>query len=194
MNRDYTVWLTGRDPCRNGISKCPALMGNLQRVDVNVAALLAYSLCDPKLLRSVWTNQRGILPGEFRQRLRQLLQPAVVCKAAIVDCRVGPENELETANLARRYWARGCWDRGRPARIGCHGIRLRGNSLRRQSCARHKAIVHTLAPPGLKVGSWGSNLRGCSCCLLTASCCCLLPPSFFRRRLFAVCCLLFADC
>src|SRR4029077_20206469 len=109
MNRDHAIRLTRRDPGRNHLGKRPALMGDLQRVDMNVAALLADGFGNPKLLRSVWTNQRGIVPGEFRQRLRQLLQPAVVCETTVVDCRVGSEHQFECA--ARRSWRATCyWD------------------------------------------------------------------------------------
>ena len=92
MNRDHVVWLPGGDPRRHGVFDSSSLMSDLDRVDVNVAALFADSFFESQLLGSVWTNQRGIVPGHFRQRLRQLLQPTVVCKATIVNCRIGSED------------------------------------------------------------------------------------------------------
>ena len=70
-------------------------MRDLQRVDVNVAAFFADSFFEAQLLRGVRTNERGVVPGQFRKRLRQFLQPAVVGKATVVDCRVGAEDNLE---------------------------------------------------------------------------------------------------
>ena len=46
-------------------------------------------------------DERGVVPRQLRQRLRQLLQPGVVGEAAVVDARVGPEDDLEALRLRR---------------------------------------------------------------------------------------------
>ena len=40
-------------------------------------------------------DERGVVPGQLGERLRQLLQPAVVGEAAVEDGRVGAEDDLE---------------------------------------------------------------------------------------------------
>ena len=40
-------------------------------------------------------DQRRVVPGELRQRLRQLLQPRVVGETAVVDAGIGPEHDFE---------------------------------------------------------------------------------------------------
>ena len=96
MQGDNAVGMARRDPGRNGFTDRPPCVNDLQGVDVDVAALFANRLIDPQLLCGVWTNQRGIVPGNFRQRLRQFLQPAVVGKTAVVDCWVRAEDNLES--------------------------------------------------------------------------------------------------
>ena len=67
------------------------------RVDESLAAfffLFVIRFRQAKSFRSVGTDERDIVPGEFRQRLWQLLQPAVVREAAVEDRRVGAEDEF----------------------------------------------------------------------------------------------------
>ena len=42
-------------------------------------------------------DQRGVVPRQLRQRLRQFLQPGVVREAAVVDARIGTEHDFEPA-------------------------------------------------------------------------------------------------
>ena len=50
--------------------------------------------------RAAADEQRGVVPGELRQRLGQLLQPAVVGVAAVVDTGIGPEDDLAVPRRA----------------------------------------------------------------------------------------------
>ena len=49
-------------------------------------------------------NDRRIVPAQVRDRLGQLLQPAHIVPAAVVDIRIGPEDDFERI-LRRRAWA-----------------------------------------------------------------------------------------
>ena len=50
-----------------------------------------------QFLRSLWTDQRGVVPGELGNRLGQFLQPAVVGKAAVVNARIRTEDEFDVS-------------------------------------------------------------------------------------------------
>ena len=62
-----------------------------------------------QILRSLGADQRGIIPGKFRDRFRQFLEPAIIGEASIVDTGIGPEEELDFIKRARlrRRKARG---------------------------------------------------------------------------------------
>jgi len=66
---DDAVGMTRRDPGGNGFADRSSCVSDLQSVDVNIAAFFADCLVNPELLRSIRTNQRSIVPGNFRQRL-----------------------------------------------------------------------------------------------------------------------------
>src|SRR4051812_26090243 len=61
-----------------------------------IAQLDQVSVLEPLLLGSRHAHPRARVPRDLRDRLGQLLQPAVVREAAIPDGRVGAENDLET--------------------------------------------------------------------------------------------------
>jgi hypothetical protein len=46
-------------------------------------------------LRGGGRHQRGVVPGELRERAGQLEQPAVVRELAVEDVGIGPEGELD---------------------------------------------------------------------------------------------------
>src|SRR6266511_2377049 len=57
-------------------------------------------------LCSFWTYEHGIVPGQLRQRFRQLLQPTVVGKTAVKKRRVGLKRNFQGV-LRRALRARG---------------------------------------------------------------------------------------
>ena len=84
-------------------------------------------------------NDGGVVPAQIRNRLGQLLQPAHIRPAAVVDIRIGPEDDLE--RILRR--GRGNRSLERRART-----RLRGLVVGR---AVDPALVQRLPPARLKV-------------------------------------------
>jgi len=56
-----------------------------------------------KTIRRGWRDQRGVVPRQLRQRLRDLLQPGVVRKAPVVNGRVGSEDDFEALAPAANY-------------------------------------------------------------------------------------------
>ena len=92
-----------------------AAVAELDDVAVTQAALVGQALGNP----------RGRVPGQLRERLRQLLQPAVVREAAVPDGGIGPEDDLESAGLRRR--------RALGGRRRCGGC---GSRLARRGCGR----------------------------------------------------------
>ena len=70
---------------------------NVDDVRINLAVLAATPgdvVRQLQLLRRLGADQRGIVPGELGDRLRQFLQPAVIGEAPVVDARIGAEEEL----------------------------------------------------------------------------------------------------
>ena len=53
------------------------------------------------------THQRGVVPRQFRYRLRQFLQPAVIREAPVINRGIRPENKFEFS--ARRGLGGGNW-------------------------------------------------------------------------------------
>ncbi len=86
-HRDYIVRLPRLDPTGNR-QLAPAM---LQLDDVGVLPSF-----NSELLRGVWTHPRRSVPCELRQRLWQLLQPAVVREAPVVDMRITTDDEFIT--------------------------------------------------------------------------------------------------
>src|SRR5207249_8681531 len=70
---------------------------------------------DPEAGRRRGTEVQGVVPGHLRQRLRQLLEPAVVGESAVVDRRVWAEVQLERrfAPARRRAGLTDCLGRPR---------------------------------------------------------------------------------
>src|SRR5882724_3124877 len=100
MNRDYIVRLAGHDPRRQRLTDRAASELQLDQIDIGFAAFLSFLVIlrrDAQLLRRVRTDQSDVVPGDFRQRLWQLLQPAIVREAAVVDGWIGAEDEFEGA-------------------------------------------------------------------------------------------------
>src|SRR5262249_12299486 len=108
MNRRATVRVTGRDP--DGREQFAPLVLQLDDVNQRLAVLAAAPrnlMIQVESFRRRGADLDWVAPGEFRQRLGQFLQPAVVREAAVVDCRVGAANDFERGPLARRIgWAR----------------------------------------------------------------------------------------
>ena len=135
----------------------------------------------PSCFGGVWTDQRHVVPGDFRQRLGQFLQPAVVGEATVVDCWIGAENNFESAGAVTDCWPLD----GRRSR--CAGI-TRGanrNCLRGQRSVRNEPIVQTLAPPRSS-----KSVAGVAAGLACAVCSCRLPlpPAFWLLRLLSAAC------
>src|SRR6185295_1603590 len=60
--------------------------------------------------RRCGTHQHGVVPGQFGERLRQLLKPPVVRKAAINDRRIWPINNFQRRGIfSRGTAARALW-------------------------------------------------------------------------------------
>src|SRR5258708_32853196 len=97
MNSDHIIRLTRHDPYRNILADRLVAMRQLDRVDVSFAAFLVLLVIlrrDAELLRSVRADQRDVVPGNFGERLGQLLQPAVVREAAVIDGWIRAKDEF----------------------------------------------------------------------------------------------------
>ena len=55
---------------------------------------------EPNLLRGRRADHRGVVPGDARDGLGSLLQPAVVRVFAVADRRIGAENDFERVGIA----------------------------------------------------------------------------------------------
>jgi hypothetical protein len=98
-----------------------------------VAQLDDVAVLEPVLLGEPRAHPGRRIPRELRHRLRQLLEPAVVGKAAVPDGRIRPEDDFE-APLGGRLNA--C---GRDVRFGRERLRWRDGRLRcRASCGRRR--------------------------------------------------------
>ncbi len=102
LNCDHSIGLTRRNPRWNGRRDRSSAMTDPERVNVNVASLLTNLFDDAELAGSVRADQRCVVPRDFRQRLRQLLQPAIVREAAVEDARIGSEDDLKALTLRIR--------------------------------------------------------------------------------------------
>ena len=118
-------------------------------------------------------DQRGVVPGELGERLRQLLQPGVVGEAAVVDARIGPEDDFEP--LRRRCAAlrracrlhrhrlrreRGVRHRRRRAASGASRDRMPRSRLRRQRRHRRRRAP-AAAPARGRRAAWRAAGRRC---------------------------------
>ncbi len=98
MNRHDIVGLAGHDPRRQGFADRSAVEFQFDLIDHRLAAFLVLLVIlqrDAELLRAVRAYHRDVVPGNFRQRLWQLLQPAIVREAAVKDGWVGAEDQFE---------------------------------------------------------------------------------------------------
>ena len=127
----YTVTASATCPgcTHTAASSVPALPRDLD----------AIAVADLQLRRRRGRDQHGVVPGDLRERLRQLLQPAVVREAAVVDRRIGCERDF----VARRDCGR---TRTRPAR----GRRPRSSAAARCRRSRRRAApaARTSRTPG----------------------------------------------
>src|SRR5207244_2677175 len=82
------------------------------------------------------------VPGQLRQRLGKLLEPAVVGETAVVNRRVGAENNFQSPQ--------GAANAGSAFPVG-----LQGYALDRQTRAGDHAIVQGSPPPGFEVAAKG---------------------------------------
>src|SRR5258708_2475207 len=95
MNSDHIVGLAGHDPRGDYFANRPAVEFQFDLIDVSFAAFLSFVVIlriDAEFLRRVRTDQSDVVPGDFRQRLWQLLQPAIVREAAVIDGWIGAED------------------------------------------------------------------------------------------------------
>ncbi len=77
-----------------------AAIANLDDRTVNLPALAAREVgarASADACHRCRADEHRVVPREMRERLRQLLQPAVVVEAAVEDRRIGPERDLDTA-------------------------------------------------------------------------------------------------
>src|ERR1043165_1090429 len=125
MNRDDTVGLARQDEDGDGFFRRAPLQGEPEDFGAHLAALgrdavdalgrvpggrAVGRVADAERFRRGRADDGDVVPGELRQGLRQLLKPAVVGEATVVDGRVCAEDYLEVARAAARQ------RRGRAAR------------------------------------------------------------------------------
>src|ERR1039458_6551336 len=92
----------------------------------------------PLLLGGVRADQNSVVPTEVRDRLRGLLEPAIVGPAAVVDHRVATEDDLHRFAIAVVVARRDVSTLGRDA--------LRGGC-----CVGYETIVQRLAPLSFEI-------------------------------------------
>ena len=92
-------------------------------------------------------HQRSVVPGRFGRGLGEFLQPTIICKAPVVDCRIGPEDKFQFARLWRRRWRH------------TRRAELRGNGNWSKRRARDQAIVQRLAPILFSVAATQNRLH-----------------------------------
>src|SRR2546427_13094079 len=102
----------------------PAAVADLEHVADDLSVLAARegrSLVPADLRRSRRTDDDRVVPGQLRDRLRQLLQPAVVREAAVEGRRIVAERTFESSGwgLGAGAWGLGArgWTRRRPADV-----------------------------------------------------------------------------
>ena len=77
-------------------SACPGMIQAGSCTDLApIAQLDDVFVLDAEPLCQGRAQERGIVPRELRERLGQLLEPAVIGPPAVPDRRVGPEDDLE---------------------------------------------------------------------------------------------------
>src|SRR6476660_3727092 len=89
-----------------------------------LAAVNADMLCNPELFRQLGTYEDGVIPSQFCDRLRKLLQPTVVRKTTVENSRIGCKSDFQLGRC------RGRLRNARfPSRIDCQtGPRLGGSA------------------------------------------------------------------
>src|SRR5438132_9701963 len=94
MNCDHIIRLARHYPRRQRLADCASIQRQLNLIYKGLATLLVLIVIlrvQAELLRGIRTDERDIVPSQFRQRLWQFLQPAVVTEAAVVDGWIGTE-------------------------------------------------------------------------------------------------------
>ncbi len=136
VQRDRPIRLARHDPQRHD----QAVAVDRQRGGVDLDAVDdRLPVADAERLRGARADVGDVVPANLVERLGQLLQPAVVGEAAVVDRRVGVEGDLEPGRLGL--------GRRRSDRAG--GQRHR---LRRERAAGNVAVVQHAPPELLEAG------------------------------------------
>ena len=127
------------------------MSGDDQRAASDLAAadidLDSVALSHAELLGGGEAHQHSVVPAQVRDLLGQLLQPAIVREAAVVERGIGPEENLDST-------LRGLLTGGDPSSRGSrghNGSSRRRRRLRREGCAIDPAIVQRLTPRGVEV-------------------------------------------
>src|ERR1017187_9905755 len=92
----------------------------------------------PLLLGGVRANQNSVVPTEVRDRLRGLLEPAIVGPTAVVDHRVATEDDLHRLAIT-------------PVVARLDVPTLGGDALRPQRRVGYETIVQRFAPLGFEI-------------------------------------------
>ena len=87
------VRVAGRD--ERGDLDLPSLEADLDHRHLGIGV----GLFDPQIARALRADQRGVVPSELGDRVGQLLEPAVVGVAAVVELRIRHEDDLEGASV-----------------------------------------------------------------------------------------------
>src|ERR1035441_4978282 len=119
----------------------------------------------PLLLGRVRADQNGIVPTEISDRLRGLLEPAVVGPAAVVDQRIATEDDLHRLAVAAVVARRDVPTLGGDAlrgqcRVGYETIVQRLAPLRFEITTRHLALpvlAHDVVARGLRGTDQGND-------------------------------------
>src|SRR5262249_24253637 len=133
-----TVGVTGRDP--DWREQLAPLVLQLDDVIQRLAVLAAAPrnlITQSESFSRRGADLDGVTPCEFRQRLRQFLQPAVVREAPVVNRRVGAEDDFERVWILRRA------GRGRRGALN----QSRRNLFRLECSVRRDAFPQHILPP-----------------------------------------------
>src|SRR5262249_7593367 len=163
MQRDALVRVAGQDPGRNSQgSPFVAELGDVGKNSSVFSASRAHSIRQTEALGGFWTDEGGIVPGKLGQRLRQLLQPTGVGKAAVEKSRGGLERNLQRA-FGLRLCVLGFGSRGfrcrvsgfRKGRAGAAHVRIAKwfelQGLRLEGRSRNDPVMQCRAPERLKI-------------------------------------------
>ncbi len=125
VHRDGVVGLAGLDP--DGHPRGLAL-ARRELCDRAVGLAAVLGLTDPEALGGGARDERDGVPRGLRDRVRGLLHPRHVRESAVVERRVGAEDELDLAARERRHgqageaWHGASGADGRVARVGDEAV------------------------------------------------------------------------